>query len=129
MTNEWNEKKELNQEQEEVEEEVKEVKYPYTEESETDDGFKKIILYFKEKEVYEFKEKPFRIFKKIQKQVTTSDGNVNSGDMITKLVSVSLVKPSMKDAEIDELPTSKAIALASVITKLYNIKGLENDFS
>lgn len=123
MTNE-----EMDMEMEQPEEEVVEKSYPYTEERVGEDEFKELDLYFSESTVYKMKEKPFRVFKNIQKSVTRPDGQVNSGDMITKLIAVSLVEPKLKDNEVDELPSSKAMALTGAVAKLYNLKNLQDDF-
>jgi len=104
------------------------IKYPYTREVENDSEFKELVLHFNDNETFILKEKSFRVFKNIQKSVTRPDGSVNTGDMITKLISVSLIKPEMKDAEVDELPTSKAMSLTGAVAKLYNLKNLQEDF-
>ena len=111
-----------------MKEESEEKSFPYTEETIGDDEFKEIVLHYNESTVYKLKEKSFRVFKNIQKKVTGSDGQVNTGDMITKLISVSLVEPMMKDAEVDELPSSKAMLLTGAVVKLYNLKDLQKDF-
>lgn len=112
-------------------EEVKEIKYPYTVETYDNEGFKELKIYINDKGAeYHMREKPFRIFKNIQKTVTNQKtGQVNTGDMITKLISTSLIKPELKDNEIDELPTSRAMILTNAVAKLYNLKNLQEDFS
>lgn len=108
--------------------EVKELTYPYTDEDTDEEGFKMLDLHFDNKTVYKMKEKPYRVFKNIQKKVTSNDGNVNTGDMITKLISVSMVEPKMSDSEVDALPSSKAMMLTGAVAKLYNLNQLQQSF-
>ena len=105
-----------------------EVSYPYTDVRDGDDEFKEVDLYFNAKKMFKLKEKPFRVFKNVQKSVTKPDGQVNTGDMITKLIGVSLIEPKLTDQEIDELPSSQAMALTGAVAKLYNLKNLQEDF-
>jgi len=79
-------------------------------------------------ETFTMKERPFRVFKNIQKTVSRPDGSLNTGDMMTKLISASLTKPEMKDAEVDEMPTSKAMTLTAALSRLYNLQELQQNF-
>ena len=85
-----------------------------------DDGTIKVKV--KDK-FYTLKEIPFSKFKQAVKSVTHPDGRIDNMDLLTKLISLSLVEPKMKDVDVEALPTSIAMALVSAITELYNLGG------
>lgn len=72
---------------------------------------------------YILEEIPFGKFKQAVKAVTKPDGRIDSMDLLTKLISLSLVEPKLKDVEVEELPTSISMALIQAVTQLYNLGG------
>lgn len=72
---------------------------------------------------YTLKEIPFSKFKQAVKAVTKPDGRIDGMDLMTKLISLSLVSPKMKDIDVEALPTSESIALMQAVSELYNLSG------
>lgn len=76
---------------------------------------------------YILEEIPFGKFKQAVKAVTHPDGRIDSMDLMTKLISLSLVEPKLKDVDIEALPTSESMALIKAVSELYGLTG-EEDF-
>ncbi len=87
---------------------------------EMEDG--KIKIEVKGKE-YILQEIEFSKFKQLMKATTKPDGRVEFTDLLTKLISASLVEPKLKDVEVDSLPTSTVMQLTQAVIKLYNLEG------